>query len=60
MCEDGIFVLGTTFKVSGELSFAIWDHLKTQRCKLYRRMCERKLDESLKATKLDVNLQMKQ
>ena len=21
MCEDGIFVLGTTFKVSGELSF---------------------------------------
>ena len=33
MFEDGIFVLGTTFKVSGELSFAIWDHLKTQRCK---------------------------
>ena len=58
MCEDGIFVLGTTFKVSGELSFAIWDHLKTQRCKLYKGCV--KLDESLKATKLDVNLQMKQ
>ena len=58
MCEDGIFVLGTTFKVSGELSFAIWDHLKMQS---FTEGCvNRKLDESLKATKLDGNLQMKQ
>ena len=46
MCEDGIFVLGTTFKVSGELSFCNLGSFEESKMQSFTEGCvNRKLDK---------------